>query len=411
MSRVIPPVAGAPHGQLVAGGEPFVFHCNHYNYWLQKIVLIADGMDEACKDAAASTAYAAVTNACAELGLEDPAARLELASGLFSQHGFGTLDFSGTTAQGGQVRALTSHYGQCLGMCAGIKSFETPQNLFDQGFVAGALAAAHGLPAGSFKASPVSCHSTGAEVGVTSLEPREPPADFFVAPGIGAEPCAELPPPNSETNVDEAAILEALAGLDFSGNEEGLIPRFGVLLTLHFANYYNRISYEFLRRMAHTGMNAYAEELLVDSGHHCAFNTFGGIMKSAEWGAVVEPQCKTKEDWVHGIVAVVNALGWGVWRVAELSPDRLVIRVYDGYESRGYVGLYGQTPDPVSYLARGGVAGIMNLLYVGDIREGPELDDAYYAKIFDTETSFVATCTTSRAAGAEYTEIVAERRS
>lgn len=411
MTRVSPPLAGAPHGQLVGGGEPFVFHCNHYNYWLQKVVLLVEGlgMEDVCRDAAASSAYAMLQAAASELGLETPEQRLELAAGFFAQHGFGTLDWSGLSAEGGMVTTPTSHYGQCLGVCAGIKEFARAQNLFDQGFVAGAAAAAYGRPAGSFQAEGKSCYSTGGSIGSISLTPREVPADFFVSPGTGAGPCAEVPPPNGETAVDEAGILAALATLDFSGNEEGLVPRFGVLLTLHFSNYYNRISYEFLRRMAHTGMAKYGEELLVDAGHHCAFNTFGGIMSSAEWGAVIEPQCKTKEDWVHGMVATVNALGWGVWRVVELSSERLEVRVYDGYEARGYLGMYGDAEPPISYLAQGGVVGIMNLLYVGDIREKPTLDDAYYTEIFDSPKSFVATVSAYDAAGG-FTKIVAERR-
>ncbi|NET39964.1 MAG: hypothetical protein F6K19_49770, partial [Cyanothece sp. SIO1E1] len=85
------------------------------------------------------------------------------------------------------------------------------------------------------------------------------------------------------TNIDEPAILTALAGLDLSGNEEGLIPRFGVMLTNHFANFYNRISFEFVRRMSGTGMLEMGEILLQDAGYQCAFNTFGGIMISDEW--------------------------------------------------------------------------------------------------------------------------------
>jgi hypothetical protein len=411
VTRTTAPLAPAPHGQLLGGGEPFIFHCNHYNYWLQKTVLLVEnlGMEAASIDAAASVAHAAVTGAAQELGLEDPEKRLGLASGLFAQHGFGQLDFSDTSVDGGQAVAKTSHYGQVLGACAGVKVFPKAQNLFDRGFAAGALAAAHGLPLGSFEASLVSCHSTGAELGVTELTRREP-AGVPTSPGSGLEPGPTPPPPCADTNVDEAAILQALSGLDFGGNEEGLVPRFGVLLTLHFANYYNRISYEFHRRMSETKLLKHAEELLVDAGHHCAFNTFGGIMTSAEWDAVVAPQCQTKEDWVHGMVATTNALGWGVWRVHELSPDRLVIRIYDDYEGRGYAGMYGKAENPVSFLAQGGTAGIMNLLYVGDVREKPALDDAYYRKVFDADTSFVAREVSSRAMGADFTEIVAERR-
>ncbi len=412
MDRLVAPLSPSPNGQVLGGAEPFIFHCNHYNYWLQRTVLLIPdiGMEDVCVDAAASVVHNVVSRAGAELGLSGPEAHLRLASGIFSQHGFGTIDFSGASADGGTVVTPTSHYGQLLGACAKIKIFKTPQNYFDRGFAAGALAAAHGLPAGAFGAAVVSCHSTGADQGVTKLSRRTAPDDFFVSPGAGMASGGIVPPPFSDTSVDEAGILEALSGLDFSGNEEGFTPRFGVLLTHHFANYYSRISFEFLRRMAHTGMSSLAEVALVDAAHHCAFNTFGGIMVSAEWDAVIKPQCKTDIDWVHGMVATVNALGWGVWRVHEVSPDRLVVRIYDDYESRGYVGMYGDARRPPCYLAQGGVAGIMNLLYEGDIRQKPTMNDEYYVKVFDSDKGFVARQTTSRAQGSEYTEIVAERR-
>ena len=116
MSRILAPLASAPNGQLLAGDEPFIFHCNHYNYWLQKTVLLVEGlgMHEVCVDAATSVAHAVVEKASDELGLTDPAARLQLASGIFAQHGFGTIDFSGADASGGTVTNPTSHYGQCL---------------------------------------------------------------------------------------------------------------------------------------------------------------------------------------------------------------------------------------------------------------------------------------------------------
>ena len=62
--------------------------------------------------------------------------------------------------------------------------------------------------------------------------------------------------------------------------------------------------------------------LLVEAGYRCAFHTFGGIMSSAEWDAVIKPQCEDWKDWVHGMVATINALGWGVYRVAELSEEK-----------------------------------------------------------------------------------------
>ena len=181
------------------------------------------------------------------------------------------------------------------------------------------------------------------------------------------------------------------------------------MLTNHFANFYNRISFEFVNRMKSTGLMEAAEELMVEAGLRCAFHTFGGIMSSPEWDGVIKPQCKTREDWVHGMVATVNALGWGVWRVQELTANRLVVRAYDDYESSGWLGMYGKSDRPVSYLLAGGTAGIMNLVHVGDIATKPELDAEFYERVFESEARFLPRQTKSMAMGDEYSEVVAER--
>ena len=104
--------------------------------------------------------------------------------------------------------------------------------------------------------------------------------------------------------VDVRAITEAVAGLDFKGNEEGLVPAFGLYLTSHCADYYNRVSYgllgAFRRELPELEEDAIA--LLTEAGHVCAFNTFGGIMMSVEWDAVVRPMLSCREDWVHGMI-------------------------------------------------------------------------------------------------------------
>ncbi|MEC7525030.1 MAG: hypothetical protein VYE22_34430 [Myxococcota bacterium] len=410
MTRETGDVTRVDHGRTLMSGEPLVFHCNHYNYWLQKTLLLPEGlgMRAVIRDAASSAAHAMITQAARERGATEPAEILRIAADCFSALGFGTMDFSGAGEAGGAVRTPTSHYGQCLRMASGA-DFAEPQELFDQGYAAGALAAAHGRPAGSYAARSEASQSMGAEVGEIALAPREAPADFFTAPGRGPHAAGDVPPQSPDTNVDEGAVLSALAGLDLSGNEEGLLPRFGVILTNHFANFYDRISFEFVRRMDGTGMLDMAEELLVEAGYRCAFNTFGGIMTSAEWDAVVKPQCKTTEDWVHGMVAVANALGWGVWRVHELTPSRLVVRIWDDYESTGYLGMYGESDRFVSHLAAGGVAGLMNLVYPGRIAERPTLDAEYYARIFESPERFEPRGVKCMASGDAYTEVVAER--
>ena len=211
--------------------------------------------------------------------------------------------------------------------------------------------------------------------------------------------------------INERAIVEAVAGLGIAGNDEGLIPAFGLYLTRHMADYYNRISYATARRLERTSEVANdARDLLVEAGHVCAFNTFGGIMKSAEWEAVVAPMLEVPEDWIRGMVAVVNAFGWGRWSVAELVPrERLVITIEDSYEASGYLRDYGTSDRPRCYLASGGVAGLMNLLYIGDITSRPELDEAYYVKLFGRGDRYVASEVRCAAMGHARCELVAGR--
>lgn len=405
------PSRNPSRGRVLVAGEPLIFHCNHYNYWLQNTLLLTNGlgMEGVMLDAAAEVAHAYVGRAATELGLSTVEERKRLASDLYAQQGFGTVDFASLSADGGSVVNPTSHYAYAFSVASDAQVSTRPQNYFDAGFAAGAASAIFELAPGSFEVRIDACRSMGAERGITVLERRPAATDVQGSPGAGHTGTNDIPGPNGDTNVDEAQVLQALAGLDLAGNEEGLIPRFGVMLTEHFANYYNRISFEFVHRMESTGLLELGETLLVDAGYQCAFNTFGGVMVSAEWDAVVKPQCQSRFDWVHGMVACVNALGWGVWRVQELSDERLVVRIYDDYESCGYRAMYGMADRPVSYLAQGGVVGIMNLIFVGAIDQKPVLDSAYFEHTFNADGCFKAKQEKCLASGDPFTEIVAWR--
>jgi hypothetical protein len=407
MNRKIAAYQPSSHGKVLMGGEPLVFHCNYYNYYLQKTLLLDEllGMEAVIHDAAYATARKQLEAAARELAVDSIEERRAIAESTFAQLGFGLIDLS--AVDGGAVRLPMSHYGTCLRQASGA-AFANPQSLFDAGFAAAATDFMMGRA--SFSRGEIAkCQSMGAPEGRVRLHARAS-GEPLAAPGQGAHAEAALPAPSTATSIDEPAILAALSGLDFSGNDEGLVPRFGVMLTHHYANFYNRISFEFVRKMEGTGLLEAGEELLVEAGLRCAFHTFGGIMTSGEWDAVVKPQCKTREDWVHGMVAVVNALGWGSWRVHDLVPGkRLVLRAYDDYESSGYLAMYGRAARPVSYLLAGGVAGLMNLVYVGNIESGPVLDYAAYERVFESAERFVPTQTKNFAMGDAYSEIVAER--
>lgn len=215
--------------------------------------------------------------------------------------------------------------------------------------------------------------------------------------------------------VDNDAIVAAVSGLGLAGNEEGLIPAFGLYLTFHYADYYNRISFETLHAAKARGEKAFvdAHAALIEAGHVCAFNTFGGVMVSQEWDAVVGPMLERREDWVHGIVGVINTMGWGAWKVDALEPDaRLRISIANSYESKGYLGMYGRSRvGPTCLLATGGVAGIMNLLYHGDITKRPALTGEYYEKLFHGGGQFRAREIECRALGADRCVFEATRAS
>lgn len=392
-------------GLAVFGGEPHVFHCHHYNVFLQRTIEDLPDVDGAAIQAAAAeeVVFGQLKRTLAgDRALDDGAA-------LFQELGFGVLDLTGLSAEGGEVKAPVSHYAQ--GWVSKFGQHKGPACHFVRGYLAALTAVAFDRPAGSYDVTETACAADGAAVCIFVVTPGTG-RDVAPSVGVGRVPSAFEDRPREFGNIDEATIVSTLASMPIVGNEEGMIPAFGVYLTRHYANYYNRISFAFERAvLAKRGEAAgeLVETMLVEAGHVCAFNTFGGIMQSAEWEGLIQPMIRTKEDWAYGIVAVVNALGWGRWTIDALEPGkRLEITIEGSYESNGYLAMHGQSDTPKCYLARGGVAGIMNLLYVGDITQKPTLNEAYYQKTFSAETSFIAREVACRAKGDDACRFVAE---
>jgi hypothetical protein len=239
------------------------------------------------------------------------------------------------------------------------------------------------------------------------------PAQFVQAPARFSFPEAQ----QFDTAVNEEAIIKAVSGLPLFGksgvHDTGIIDAFGVVLTNHFADYYNKISYESYYGMLKAGMSkTETENVFIQGGHICAFNTFGGIMSSPEWDAVVMPSCQDAVDWIHGMVAVINALGWGVWRVEKIDPGReLIMRIYNSYEGVGYRRIYPQSNEvQLSFLAMGAVQGLAHLFWKVDIRKRPVLNQEFYATVFNNaENRFSVKQTHAIAAGDAYDRVVVWR--
>lgn len=397
----IPAQLDAAHRRCILGAEPMIFHCHHYNTFLQRSILDAKDVESVpfLVGAAAEVSHGQLRALFLELRLADVAGRRRLAAEVYRWAGFGTFDLSGLDEAGGEVSTTSSHYAMAWPLKFGKAASGVCH--FAAGWLAGALAAIYDKPNGTYSVTQTRCAAV--QGAACSFKVTAGPPGYTVFQPVGLGPLTvHAPRPIPASPVDYEGIFAALTGMEIVGDEDGQIPAFGVHLTRHYANYYNRISFELERAMARLygreGRDA-AAALFVEAGHVCAFNTFGGMMTSSEWDALIRPTLRSKEDWVHGMVAAVNALGWGRWQVTLVSEAEAEFVLHDDYESVGHLAMYGPADHPVSYLAQGAVVGLMNLVYLADIASRPVLDAAFYQSTFKRVGGYHARCVASQAMG------------
>ena len=170
--------------------------------------------------------------------------------------------------------------------------------------------------------------------------------------------------------IDVSKIIHAVMEGSKIRESKGIIPLFGVYLSLFSVYYYNRLSFNFEIKMGKP-REAEAKALLIKAAQECGYATFQGIRDSWEWQQVVAPMVESKEDQILGFVAVAVAFGWGDLAVEELVPgEKLVIRANDSYEARGYLEQYGPAKSEKCYMLRGVAGAFMDLIYGGDYPEG-----------------------------------------
>lgn len=177
--------------------------------------------------------------------------------------------------------------------------------------------------------------------------------------------------------IDEPKIIKAVQSLGMKGNDEGLIPVFGVYLANLHSSYYNDLSFGLINeviRIVGEEMREDTKALLVHAALACAINTLGGILRSTEWEAIVTPMVENDTDKILGLVAVTNALGWGNWALIELNPrKKAIFHAFTPYEANLFKEKYGISKYDTCYMLQGVAAGMMELIFP---REGR---DRYYA--------------------------------
>lgn len=391
------------HRRCFVGNEPMLFHCHHFNMYLQQSIRDATYIDSEpfLIGAAAEVAYSQLRHIFAHNEIRDVPARKAMAEQIYRWAGFGTISLETLFESGGSSATLHSHYA--MGWQArNDRPAERPICYFTTGWLAGALAAIFDSPPDAYQVRETRCAVAGND-GICVFDASRGEANYAVFESVGAGHLRTHTLRDvTETGVDYEGIYHAVTQMNLAGNGQGLIPAFGVYLTRHYGNYYNRVSFEFTRAItANFGAEPedIAASLLIEAGRVCAFHTFGGVMQSSEWNALIRPQLKTREDWVHGMVAVLNAFGWGRWEVRELSAEGALFVVQDDYESAGYLAMYGKSARPVSHLVHGAAVGLMNLVYLADIESQPVLNAALYEKIFKQDRVYEAEAVSSIAMG------------
>ncbi len=196
--------------------------------------------------------------------------------------------------------------------------------------------------------------------------------------------------------IDGNKIIHAVMEGSQIRESKGIIPLFGVYLSIFPINYYNKLSYGFEKMRKER--QSEAETLLVRAAQECGYATFQGVRNSWEWEEIVKPMIDRKEDQIEGFSAVAFAFGWGDLKVKKLVPEEtLVIQASGSYEASGYLDQYGKATSGKCYMLRGVTGALMDLLYGEEYPEG--------CFTFSAEEHLC------RAKGDEYCEFIARKSS
>ncbi|HQU73569.1 MAG TPA: hypothetical protein PLG66_14795, partial [Calditrichia bacterium] len=118
------------------------------------------------------------------------------------------------------------------------------------------------------------------------------------------------------------------------------------------------------------------------------------------------PHLKTREDWVKGLISLINTMGWGYHTVLDLSSERAVFRNYNDFEDLSYMRLYGQSDYPVHWANSGGFTGLMQLIYsTGLVNGDPIHTEEGFRKMRRSTSRYKTRMTKSIACGDDYLEV------
>ena len=162
--------------------------------------------------------------------------------------------------------------------------------------------------------------------------------------------------------IDRNTIIEQMASMKVTGNEEGLIPALGVYVQQLPTDFWNEFASLMVNSIDPDLVEA-VETMLERAAHECGYYTGHGIITSDEWNNIVGPMIENPpEDVLHGAFAVFTAWGWADSEIVELKPgEKMVVRAYDYYEADG--AKKAGIKRPFAHMIRGVSAAFMDLAY------------------------------------------------
>ncbi len=393
------------HNCLFIGGEAMIFHCHHYITNLQRTILDAQYLDSNrfLIGSAADAIYYQLSNLCQGLSLDESK---QMAQDIYKIFGYGLIDLSCINENGCELRTTKSFFSKTWEMKFGKAA--NPVDYYTSGFLAATYAVLYNKELKDIEATQTTCMACGDEYNTHIIKVGS--CNFDIYPPKKPTQFKEVEKLKIDWEYEENVTQAFLGAHEFMvGNEEGLIPAFGVYLIRNQSDYVNRLQFEFVDRMKKlTGDYGVtlAGELLMEAGHACGFFTYGGIMTSNEWEQNVKPYLKTKEDWIKGLASLVNTMGWGYHTAVELSEQKAIFRNYNDFEDLSFQRMYGKADYPVHWANSGGFTGLMQLIYNTDLVNGEKIEtEEGFREMRRSKVRYKTKMTKSIACGDDYLEV------
>jgi hypothetical protein len=160
-------------------------------------------------------------------------------------------------------------------------------------------------------------------------------------------------------------VVQQLASVEVSADEDGLMPGFNVLLNQLPTAFWNTVA-ERMMAVVPPERKQEMEAALVKSAYECGYHTGYGIVTSPEFEAVVNPMITDgAKDVLRGAYAVFTAWGWAKSGIVQIKEgERMTVRAVDYYEADS------DGEGLRAYMIRGVSAAFFELAYASPYPDG-----------------------------------------